>query len=74
MKDLQYFQYKESLLNIALDKIKAKLQYFNDNKDNQEFKEWNNWHDLQYRIEQRLWANWSEYKDWHWKTFDFNSY
>jgi len=35
---------------------------------------WNNWHDLQYRLEDRLRDNWSAYHDWHWNKFGFNAY
>jgi 23S rRNA maturation mini-RNase III len=35
---------------------------------------WNEHHDLHDRLEQRLWANWSDFKDWHWEKYQFNTY
>lgn len=34
---------------------------------------WNNWHDLQYRLENRLKDNYSEYCDWHFQKFGWVS-
>jgi hypothetical protein len=31
-------------------------------------------YDLQHKIEDQLRANWSEYKDWHYDNFGFNTY
>lgn len=81
-KTFEYFTHKETILNIALLKVKGKLEWFNQESakiegstvDIPAFKNWNNWHDLQYRIEQRLWANWSEFKDYNWDKNQFNTY
>lgn len=74
---LQTFIDKEARINKAIDKVKAKLKYFADNSDTLpevEREKWNNWHDLQYRLENRLTDNWSNYKAWHFDTYKFNSY
>jgi len=78
------FKIKEVQINKALEKVKNKLQQFTDeaakipdkwtDADREHFKDWNLFHDLQYRLEQRLWHNWSSFKDWHWDNFGFNTY
>lgn len=35
---------------------------------------WNEHHDLEDRLTERLWENWKEYKDWHWNKHGFNVY
>ncbi|MEI7425149.1 MAG: hypothetical protein WCK10_03460 [Candidatus Staskawiczbacteria bacterium] len=35
---------------------------------------WNDYHDLETRLENRLWDNWSAFKEWHWDNFGFNTY
>lgn len=81
---MQQFIIKEALIKKAIERVENKLAQYNQeaakikgnwsNEDQQKFKDWNNWHDLQYRLEQRLWENWSNYKDWHYKKYDFNTY
>jgi hypothetical protein len=34
----------------------------------------NHLHDTKDRLELRLKANYSDYKTWHWETFQFNTY
>ena len=83
-KDYDYFKKKEKLIHKAIERVKNKLLWFKSESEkipgywtdeNREyFKDWNLWHDLQYRLENRMWDNWSEYKDWHWDTYQFNTY
>lgn len=91
MKDLKYFKKKESRINKAIDKVKAKLEEYAEygkkisllctsedrcwkEEEHIPVKDWNLLHDLQYRLEQRQWNNWSEFKDWHWDNYGFNTY
>lgn len=86
MKKLEDFQREEALLNKAIERVKLRLKELEDYSnsfvgvryESDEYKErtknWNNYHDLQYRLEERLWLNWSAYKDWHWDNFGFNTY
>lgn len=69
---MQQFIKKQYRLNAALDKIKARLKYYSENEERwQEFKDWNNWHDLQDRIEARLKDNYSDYQCWHFEKYQF---
>ena len=84
MKDLKYFKKKEKLIRKAIERVKTKLNWFKSESEKipgywtdehrEYFKDWDNWHDLQYRLEQRLWNNWSEFKDWNWDTYEMNVY
>jgi len=69
----QTFIDKETAINKAIDRVKAKLKSYSDTPD-QPHKDWNLWHDLQDRLEARLADNWSNYKSWHWETYQFNTY
>lgn len=83
-KDYQYFKDKELRLQRSLNIVKERLQAFQNeadkiqgswsDSDRMKLKDWNKWHDLQYRIEDRIYQNYSDYKDWHWDTFGFNTY
>jgi len=67
MKNLKYFKKKEGLINRAIERVKDKLSWFKSegekiqgnwtDADREHLKDWNNWHDLQYRLEERLWQN-----------------
>jgi hypothetical protein len=70
---LTTFKEKETALNLALTRVQNRLKYYAENSS-QIFEDWNNWHDLEDRIKERLWQNWSNYKDWHFQTFQFNTY
>jgi HD superfamily phosphodiesterase len=83
---MEKFKKKEAAINKAIDRVKKRLkeleEYSNSfigvRYESEEYKErtkwWNHYHDLQYRLEERLWANWSAYKDWHWEKYGFNTY
>jgi hypothetical protein len=71
---MNQFKQKELSINAAIERVKIKLAYFEANKHNQDFKEWNNWHDLEDRLIDRLKDNWSAFKDWHFTQFGFNTY
>lgn len=77
------FKQKEDNLNRAIEKVKAKLLFYDQqsakikgfsDQDRLFFRDWNNWHDLEDRLNNRLWENWSEWKEWHWNKFAFNYY
>lgn len=70
---LNTFKDKETRLNLALTRVQNSLKHYAENSG-QRFDDWNNWHDLEDRINERLWQNWSNYKDWHFETFQFNTY
>lgn len=80
MKDNSKFVKKQDRLNAALEKVKNHLQYLLDKYDhrrgeprteteNEEVDTWNDWHDLQERIERRLIDNYQEAQNWHFQTF-----
>jgi hypothetical protein len=80
MNDNSKFVKKQDRLNAALEKVKSHLQYLADkyhgkgyNKENgQEVKEvetWNDWHDLEERIKNRLWDNYYDHQQWHFEKF-----
>lgn len=71
---LQIFKDKETRLNLALQRVQNRLKFYADNASTNEFKDWNNWHDLEQRIKERLFDNWSSFKDWHFQQFGFNTY
>ena len=73
MKDLKYFKKKESQLKRAKDRTQKILRDFSKGKRTDE-ENWNLVHDLEYRIDDRIWNNWSEFKDWHWDNYGFNVY
>ena len=63
---------KQTQLNKALDKVKARLTFYSENTTgNCDFPDWNNWHDLQDRIEDRLKNNYVNFLSWHFEEFQF---
>jgi hypothetical protein len=74
----------QNLLNIAIDKVKARLDYYSTERakmpemwtDEHErmFWDWNLLHDLQYRLECRLHDNYSKYQEWHFNTYGWAAY
>lgn len=90
-KEFNGFKRKETRLNAAIDRVKAKLAEYAaygekvhaacvaesrnwTEADHAPVKDWNQLHDLQYRLEDRLWDNHSAYQDWHWTVAGFNVY
>ena len=72
---LNTFIGKEIVLKNALDKVRAKLESFKLKDFNDpELNTWNNWHDLEDRLNDRLIDNWKAFKSWHWDTYQFNAY
>lgn len=74
---LQTFIDRETRIKKAIERVKTKLQYFKDNSDilpESVLKHWNDWHDLHDRLINRLVDNWSDYKKWHFETYQFNTY
>ena len=70
--DYNEFAAKEKQLFAALKRVKQILKEHSEGKRSPD--DWNKTHDLQYRIESRIWQNQSNYYDWHFKTYQFNSY
>ncbi len=71
------FLENERKLKSALSRVKRKLNYFSDNRETLTEKDrenWNNWHDLENRLEDRIFQNWSDYKEWHFEENGFNVY
>ena len=73
MDNPQRFLETQERLNIALEKVKAKLTAYSQTP-NEPHEDWNNWHDLQYRLENRLHDNYCEFTTWHWDTYGYNVY
>lgn len=76
--NFQKFLDKQTRLNNALNKVNAKLQYFNEVSQTganlPEFENWNKWHDLHDRLKDRLQDNYNNFKNWHWEQYRFNTY
>jgi hypothetical protein len=70
---LQKFIDKETAINKAIERVNNKLQYFNETPDLPHL-DWNKWHDLHDRLQDRLIDNWSNFKEWHFIKFNFNTY
>lgn len=59
----QYFKDKETRLNIALSKVQSKLKEYKDTPQI-EHKDWNDWHDLEDRLKERLMDNYLAYQSY----------
>lgn len=71
------FLENERKLKNALSRVKRKLNYFSNNRETLTKKDsecWNDWHDLENRLEDRIFQNWSDYKEWHFEENGFNVY
>ena len=76
-KDASYFAKKEANILAAYDRVKKHLAYLSENVNNlteQQKEDWNKWHDLETRLEDRWKDNASNFYDWHWNKYGFNSY
>jgi hypothetical protein len=62
---------KQLSLNKALERVKTRLAYYAANTVGNDFPDWNNWHDLQDRIEDRLQDNYSAYSAWHFAKYGY---
>ena len=71
--NIDVFKQKEQRIKKAIKKVKTELNNFATG-NRKDVENWNNYHDLVDRLNDRLWQNWSEYKDWHWNNFGFNVY
>jgi phosphate-selective porin len=75
---------KQDRLNIAISKVSAKLMRYaseaakiTENRPYEialKFADWNNLHDLQYRLECRLKDNYVNYQEWHFNAFGWSAY
>ena len=69
------FKDKETRLQNAINKVRAKLESFHTlPPTDPQLNKWNDWHDLEDRLNDRLIDNWKAYKTWHWETYNFNTY
>jgi len=82
------FTVKKLKLERALAVVQVKLACFKSTSENMDksgtfytdgqreaiLGKWNDWHDLKYRLEDRLRDNWSAFCDWHFDEFGFNAY
>jgi len=72
----------ETRLNNAIAKVQARLAVLSSRTElsieqqqqHPDHKHWNDLHDLEDRLNNRLWDNWSASKDAHWDAHGFNSY
>jgi hypothetical protein len=71
MKPFEYYKRKETALNKALSKCESRLKQFQifansvkewTAKEHKAVERWNDWHDLKYRIEQRLIENYYNFQ------------
>ena len=72
MKTLEYFLRKQVKINNAVERVNKILIEFTEGKRDPE--RWNEVHDLKDRLIDRLYNNWSDYKDWHYAKYEFNVY
>jgi hypothetical protein len=68
---MQQFLKKQYLLSLALERVMKRLAYYESNKDGNDFTDWNQWHDLQYRLEYRMKENYSNYQSWNFNQYGF---
>ena len=72
------FKDKERRLRLAIATVRAKLESFKilseSAPNDPQLTNWNNWHDLEDRLTDRLIDNWKAFKSWHWDTYQFNAY
>jgi hypothetical protein len=70
------YQKKQTLLNSALSKVQRMLIATEESYQRTGIvaQNWNDIHDLEYRIKDRMRENWSAYHDWHLDTFGWNAY
>lgn len=80
----QYFISKQDSIQKAINRIQSKLEHYSNESakiqgnwtdaDRERFKDWNNLHDLEYRLTSRLSDNYSNYQQWHFDTFGWVAY
>lgn len=71
-KELQTFKDKETSLKKAIERVNNLLEGYKIKAP--EGDKWNQTHDLEDRLRNRLIENWKEFKIWHWDNFQFNTY
>ena len=80
----EIFTKTETRLKVAIAKVEAKLAYLKAENEKsvkpwgpaeeEKFKDWNLLHDLQDRLESRLWDNYSAFSDWHFEKMGWVAY
>lgn len=70
---MENFKNIETRLNNAINKVDQALKDFNEGK-RKDVDNWNKFHDLRYRLEERRKDNLSNFYDWHWEKYGFNLY
>jgi len=70
------YQKKQKRLNSALAKVQTLLTATEQRYQRTGIaaKNWNALHDLEARIKDRLWENWSDHKNAHWDAHGWNAY
>jgi len=77
IEEFKNFQVKEKSLNMAILRVQNKLKYFSKNYQKMPLNQvemWNNWHDLEDRLQDRKKENLSNFYEWHFLTFGYNVY
>jgi predicted nuclease with TOPRIM domain len=79
-----YFIQKQDRINSAIEKVQDKLKWFSTEaakivgnwtaENHEQFKDWNNYHDLKDRLEMRRTANYCDYQSWHFNTKGWAAY
>lgn len=67
----------ESRIDLILRNYKEEAEKITGNwtqEDREKFKDWNLYHDKKDKVTSLLHTNWSNYKDWHFETYQFNVY
>ena len=72
MSELTKFQEIEKRLHLALERTKKLLESYKTNPPEGDI--WNNTHDLEDRLNSRLWDNYSNFCAWNWDNNGFNVY
>lgn len=76
MKTREYFLKKQNRLLKARKKVQDRLQFFAENwreLPKKDLEIWNNWHDLEKNLENRLQDNYSSYLNWHFEKYGWSS-
>lgn len=75
---MQSFKAKELSIIKATEKVDALLlkcaEISKHNSKDKRIEYWNHLHDIKDRLKDRYYANYSNYKEWHWNKYGYNVY
>ncbi len=76
MENFNYYKQKEQRLLKAIAVVKSRLKKYSDSTDAQKqtYSDWNDWHDLEYRLQCRLEENYFDFKHEQFKVNGWVAY